>query len=188
MAWEWCSGNAKSTKWPTARCGQSKCGLGVVFWEREEHKVAHNWLRALRMRPGNSILGPRRTQSALQLTPGTRNVTWKCVLGTRRTQSGLQLAPGTQNVAWEWCSGTTKSRKWPTVGSRHSECGLGMVFWEHEEQKVAYSLIRALKMWPGSGVLARCIVVLDKSFTLFEVMIFCVLAWLHRNDDESHEV
>eukprot|EP00959_Pyramimonas_sp_CCMP1952_P277760 5806036-Pyramimonas_sp.AAC.1 len=52
------------------------------------------------------------------------------VLGTRRTRSGLQLAPGIQNVACEWCSGKTKNTKWPTVGSRHSKCGLGMVFQE----------------------------------------------------------
>ena len=144
--------------------GGRREALGVVCWEHEEHKVAYSWVRTLQMWPGNDVLG------------------------TRIAESGLQLAPGTQNVAWEWYSGNTKSRKWPTVGSGQSQCGLGMVFWEHEAQNVAYSLIRALKMWPGSGVLARCIVVLDKSFTLFEVMIFCVLAWLHRNDDESHEV
>ena len=64
----------------------------------------------------------------------------------------------------------------------------GMVFWEHEEHKVAYSWLRALTMWPGNGVLARCIVIPDKSFTLSNVMIFSVLAWLGRNEHESHEV
>ena len=52
-----------------------------MFWEREEHKVAYSWLRALTTWP------------------------WSGVLGARRTQSGLQLAPGTHDVAWEWCSG-----------------------------------------------------------------------------------
>ena len=33
---------------------------------------------------------------------------------------------------WEWCVGNTKNTKWPTVGSEHSKCGLGMMFWEHE--------------------------------------------------------
>ena len=33
MAWEWCSGNAKSTKWPTVGIGHLKCGLGIVFWQ-----------------------------------------------------------------------------------------------------------------------------------------------------------
>ena len=47
-----------------------------------------------------------------------------------------------------------------------------MVFWEHEEHEVAYSWLRALTMWPGNGVLARCIVIPDKSFTLSNVMIF----------------
>ena len=69
-----------------------------------------------------------------------------------------------------------------------SECGLEIVFWEHEEHEVAYSWLRAFKMWPGNGVLARWVMILGKSYTLFEVTIFSVLAWLHRNDDESHEV
>eukprot|EP00959_Pyramimonas_sp_CCMP1952_P296961 6212616-Pyramimonas_sp.AAC.1 len=52
-------------------------------------------------------------------------------------------------------SGNTKNTKWPTVGSRHSKCVLGMVFWDHEEHEVAYSWQRAFKMWPGNGVLGR---------------------------------
>ena len=133
-------------------------------------------------------------------------------MATPRTRSGLQFAPDLQNVAWELCFGNTKSTKWLTVGSGHSKCCLGMVFWEHEEHEVAYSWLqafkmppgivfweheehevayswlRAFKMWPGNGVLARWAMILGKSYTLFEVTIFSVLAWLHRNDDESHEV
>ena len=97
VAWEWCSGNTKSTKWPTVRSGPSKCGLGMVSWEHEGHKVAYSWLRALRMWPGNGVLPARKAQSV------------------------LQLVPGTPNVSWEWCSGNTKSRKWRTVGSGHSK-------------------------------------------------------------------
>ena len=86
--------------------GGRREALGVVFWEHQEHKVAHSWLRTLKMWPGNGVLG------------------------TRRAQSGLQLDPDIPNVAWEWCSGNTKSRKWPTVCSGHSKYGLGMVFWQ----------------------------------------------------------
>eukprot|EP00959_Pyramimonas_sp_CCMP1952_P042061 879602-Pyramimonas_sp.AAC.1 len=53
----------------------------------------------------------------------------------RITQSGLQLAPGIQNVAWGWSSGKSKSTKWPTVGSEHQKCGLGMELWEVEEHE-----------------------------------------------------
>merc|ERR1711920_1131912 len=59
-----------------------------------------------------------------------------------------------QNVAREWSSGNTKNTKWPTVGSGHSKCGPGMEFWELEDHEVAYSWLRAFKMWPGNGVLA----------------------------------
>ena len=72
----------------------------------EDHEEAYSWLRTFRMLPGSGILG------------------------TRKTQTGLHLAPGIQNVASEWCFGTAKSTKWPTVGSGHSKCGLGMVFWQ----------------------------------------------------------
>eukprot|EP00959_Pyramimonas_sp_CCMP1952_P354371 7423746-Pyramimonas_sp.AAC.1 len=41
VAQEWCSGNTENTKWPTAGSGHSRCGPGVVFWEHEEHEVAH---------------------------------------------------------------------------------------------------------------------------------------------------
>ena len=75
------------------------------------------------------------------------------VLGIRRTRSGLQLAPGVQNVAREWSFGNSKNTKWPTIGSGHSKCGPGMEFWELEEHEVAYSWLRAFKMWPGNGVL-----------------------------------
>ena len=136
----------------------------MVFWEHEEHKVAHSWLRTLKMWPRN------------------------CVWGTRRAQSGLQLVPDIQNVAWEWCSANTKSTKWLTVGSGHSKCCLGVVFWELEEHEVAYSLLRTFKMLPGNGVLATCTIIPDKSCALFEITISSVLAWLHRNEDESHEV
>eukprot|EP00959_Pyramimonas_sp_CCMP1952_P081781 1708207-Pyramimonas_sp.AAC.1 len=112
------------------------------------------------MWPGNGVLGRRRTRSGPQLSPGNQNVAWEwcsgktkdtkwlpvgsghssCgpgmagngVLERRRTRSGPQLALGNQNVAWEWYSGKTKNTKWPTVGSGHSKCGLGVVFWEHE--------------------------------------------------------
>eukprot|EP00959_Pyramimonas_sp_CCMP1952_P010146 212084-Pyramimonas_sp.AAC.1 len=57
-------------------------------------------------------------------------------------------------MAREWCSGNTKKPKWPTVGSGHSKCGPGKVFWEHEQHEVAYSWLRAFKMRPGNGVLA----------------------------------
>ena len=50
----------------------------------------------------------------------------------------------------EWSSEKSKSTKWPTVGSGHSECGPGMEFWEVEEHEVAYSWLRAFKMWPGN--------------------------------------
>ena len=100
----------------------------------------------------------------------------------------LQVAPGTHDVAWELSSGNTGSTKWPTVGSGHSRYGLGVVFWEHEEHKVVYNWLRALTVWPGNGVLARCIVIPDKSFTFSNVMICCALAWLGRNEHESHEV
>eukprot|EP00959_Pyramimonas_sp_CCMP1952_P201750 4218933-Pyramimonas_sp.AAC.1 len=53
----------------------------MVFWEHEEHEVAHSWLRAFEMWSGYGVLG------------------------ARRTRSGLQFAPGIQNVAWEWCAG-----------------------------------------------------------------------------------
>eukprot|EP00959_Pyramimonas_sp_CCMP1952_P003160 65399-Pyramimonas_sp.AAC.1 len=60
------------------------------------------------------------------------------VLGRRRIRIGQQLAPGIQHVAWEWCSVCAKNTKWLTVGSRHSKCGLGMLFcW-----------LRAVQMWP----------------------------------------
>eukprot|EP00959_Pyramimonas_sp_CCMP1952_P031493 660630-Pyramimonas_sp.AAC.1 len=61
--------------------------------------------------PRNGVLGTRRPRSGLQLA---------------RLRSGLQLAPGIQNVAREWSSGNSKSTKWPTVGSGHSECRPGM--------------------------------------------------------------
>eukprot|EP00959_Pyramimonas_sp_CCMP1952_P008132 170212-Pyramimonas_sp.AAC.1 len=41
LAWEWCSGNTKNTKWFTVGSGHSKRGLGMVFWEDEEHEVAY---------------------------------------------------------------------------------------------------------------------------------------------------
>ena len=96
----------------------------MVFWEVEEHEVAHSELRAFKMRPGNGVLG------------------------SRRARSGLQLAPGIQNVAREWRSGKSKSTKWPTVGSGHSECGLGMAFWEVEEHEVCDCLLKT--SFPGS--------------------------------------
>ena len=39
--------------------------------------------------------------------------------------------------------------------SQHSKCGPGMEFWELEEHEVAYSWLRAFKMWPGNGVLGN---------------------------------
>merc|ERR1711920_110697 len=102
----------------------AKCGPGMEFWELEDHEVAYSWLRAFKMLPGNGLLG------------------------TRRPRSGLQLAPGIQNVAREWSSGNSKTTKWPTVGSGHSKCGPGMEFWELEDHEVAYSWLRAFKMWP----------------------------------------
>ena len=99
--WEWCSGNTKNTKDGELVLGHSKCGLGMVFWEHEEHEVAYSWVRAFRMWPGNGVLG------------------------TRTTGNGLQLAPGITNVSREWRSGNTKKTKWPTVGSGHSKCGPG---------------------------------------------------------------
>eukprot|EP00959_Pyramimonas_sp_CCMP1952_P013377 282091-Pyramimonas_sp.AAC.1 len=55
----------------------------------------------------------------------------------------------------EWCSGSAKNTKWPTAGSGHSKCGLGVVLWEHGKHEVAYSWLRAFIMWPGSGVLGK---------------------------------
>eukprot|EP00959_Pyramimonas_sp_CCMP1952_P320086 6698696-Pyramimonas_sp.AAC.1 len=63
-------------------------------------------------------------------------------------------------------SNEKQSTKWFRVGSGHPRYGLGVVFWEHEEHNMAYNWPRALTMCPGSGVLARCIVIPDKSFTL----------------------
>eukprot|EP00959_Pyramimonas_sp_CCMP1952_P176918 3697731-Pyramimonas_sp.AAC.1 len=77
MVQEWCYGNTKSTKWLTVGSGHSKCGLGNVFWEHDEHEVACSWLRALKMRPGNGVLGTRRAQSGLQLVPGIQYVAWE---------------------------------------------------------------------------------------------------------------
>ena len=54
----------------------------------------------------------------------------QCKATQSKAQNGLELAPGTQDVAWEWCSGNAKSTKWRTVGSGHSRCGLGVVFWQ----------------------------------------------------------
>eukprot|EP00959_Pyramimonas_sp_CCMP1952_P218307 4566161-Pyramimonas_sp.AAC.1 len=59
-------------------------------------------------------------------------------------------------------SNAKQTTKWPRVVSGHPRCGLGVVFWEHEEHNMAYSWLRALTMWPGSGVLARCIVIPGK--------------------------
>ena len=109
---------AKSTKWLTVGSGHSKCVLGVVFWQHQEHEVAYSSLRTFKMWPGS------------------------CVLGTRRARSGLQLAPGIQNVAREWSSGNSKNTKWPTVGSGHSKCGPGMEFWELEDHEVRYCLLK----------------------------------------------
>ena len=39
--------NTKSAKWPAVGAGQSENGLGVGFWEHEEHEVACSWLRTL---------------------------------------------------------------------------------------------------------------------------------------------
>eukprot|EP00959_Pyramimonas_sp_CCMP1952_P436043 9131074-Pyramimonas_sp.AAC.1 len=68
-----------------------------------------------------------------------------------RDRNGLQLAPSIQNVAREWNSGKSKNTKWPIVGSEHPKCGPGMEFWEVVEHEVAYSWLRAFKMWPGNG-------------------------------------
>eukprot|EP00959_Pyramimonas_sp_CCMP1952_P154123 3224505-Pyramimonas_sp.AAC.1 len=48
-----------------------------------------------------------------------------------------------------------KDHKWPTLGSGQSEYGTRIMFWDHEEHEVAYSWLRALKMWPGNGGLGR---------------------------------
>ena len=98
--------DTKSANWPTVGPGHSQCRLGMGFWGQEEHEAAYSWLPTPQMFPGSSVMG------------------------TRRAQSGVQLAPDIQNVAWELCSGTTKATKWPTVGSGHAKCGLGMAFWQ----------------------------------------------------------
>ena len=64
----------------------------------------------------------------------------------------LRTTPGNHNMVQEWCSGNTKNTKWPTVGSGQSKYGIGLAFWAHEEHEVAYSWLRAFKMWPGNGV------------------------------------
>eukprot|EP00959_Pyramimonas_sp_CCMP1952_P436222 9134811-Pyramimonas_sp.AAC.1 len=56
-------------------------------------------------------------------------------LGSGRARSGAQLAPSIQNVARERSSGKWKSTKWPTVGSGHSKCSPGIVFWEVQEHE-----------------------------------------------------
>eukprot|EP00959_Pyramimonas_sp_CCMP1952_P238669 4987207-Pyramimonas_sp.AAC.1 len=77
MVQEWCSGNTKNTKLPTAGSGHSQTCPGMVFWDHEEHEVAYSWLRAFKMWPGNGVLGTRRTRSGLQLAPGIQNVAWE---------------------------------------------------------------------------------------------------------------
>eukprot|EP00959_Pyramimonas_sp_CCMP1952_P299131 6257163-Pyramimonas_sp.AAC.1 len=67
-----------------------------------------------------------------------------------RARSGLELAPGIQNVAREGSSGKSESTKWLTLGSGHPKFRPGMEFWEVEEGEVAYSWLRASKMWPGN--------------------------------------
>eukprot|EP00959_Pyramimonas_sp_CCMP1952_P205526 4297961-Pyramimonas_sp.AAC.1 len=57
------------------------------------------------------------------------------VMGTRRTRSCLQLAPGIQSHSQEWSSGNSKTTKWSTVGSRHSDSCPGMEFWELEDHE-----------------------------------------------------
>ena len=123
----------------------------------------------------------------------------------------LTVCSGHSKFGVDMGPGTTKSTKWLAVGSGHSKCslgvrfwdqeeleiayssfgtfkfGLGIRFWEHEEHEVAYSWPRTLKLLPGNCVLARCAIIPDKSYTRFEVTIFLLLAWLHRNDDESHD-
>ena len=108
-------------------------------------------------------------------------------MGIRRPRSGPKVALDIQDTVWEYNFGNTKSTELATVGSGRSKCGLGVVFWEQKEHEVAYSLPRTLKILPGSCVLARCVIIPDKSYTRFEVTIFLLLAWLHRNDDESHD-
>eukprot|EP00959_Pyramimonas_sp_CCMP1952_P133193 2784605-Pyramimonas_sp.AAC.1 len=55
----------KNTKWPTVGSGHSKSIAGMEFSEIEEHEVAYSWLRALKMLPGNGVLGSRRARSGL---------------------------------------------------------------------------------------------------------------------------
>ena len=105
----------------------------------EERELAYSWTRTFTMSPRHGV--------------------W----GAGRARSGLQLVADTPNVAWEQCHGNTRSTKWRTVGSGHSKCGLGVVFWNHEGHEVAYSWLRAFKMWPGNGVMARRIIIPDKS-------------------------
>eukprot|EP00959_Pyramimonas_sp_CCMP1952_P161093 3368572-Pyramimonas_sp.AAC.1 len=73
----------------------------MVFWEHEEHEVAYGWLRAVKMWPGNGVLG------------------------TRRTRSGSRLAPRVQNVVWEWCSGNGFLRS-PKNSRKDSEGFFGL--------------------------------------------------------------
>eukprot|EP00959_Pyramimonas_sp_CCMP1952_P209888 4391408-Pyramimonas_sp.AAC.1 len=53
-------------------------------------------------------------------------------------------------MAQDWCSGNTEITKWPKIGSGQSKYGRGVGFWEHEEHKVAYTWLRAFKMWHAS--------------------------------------
>eukprot|EP00959_Pyramimonas_sp_CCMP1952_P145058 3037190-Pyramimonas_sp.AAC.1 len=48
MAREWCSGNTKNTKWPTADSGHSKSCPGIVFWDLEDHEVCNCLLNDFR--------------------------------------------------------------------------------------------------------------------------------------------
>eukprot|EP00959_Pyramimonas_sp_CCMP1952_P232589 4860775-Pyramimonas_sp.AAC.1 len=40
------------------------------------------------------------------------------------------------------------SKMWP-----HSKCNPGMEIWEVDKHEVAFSWLRASKMWPGNGIL-----------------------------------
>eukprot|EP00959_Pyramimonas_sp_CCMP1952_P135150 2828107-Pyramimonas_sp.AAC.1 len=41
----------------------------MEFWELEEHEVGYCWLQALKIVPGNGVLGTRRPQNNSQSFP-----------------------------------------------------------------------------------------------------------------------
>ena len=83
-----------------------------------------------------------RQEACLLLTATQRHLSKQCpaLLSTQKNKGDSPLYMGFRITVRSGHSG-------------HSKCGPGMEFWELEEHEVAYSWLRAFKMWPGNGVL-----------------------------------